>query len=273
MGQKQSARAHESLQLREIMSTNVGTIEPNEAASVAWSRMQRQGIRYLVVMEKGRLRGVISERDLGGLNRADIRKGRMVQDLMTPRVVSAESKMTLRQAANLMRERLIGCLPVLEGGRLVGIVTASEVLDELGRNSTRSPFPGWLPRSLKRESGSAGAPIVPAHIRALSANLTKDKRKHIREELGKKLGKFASSIERVSVRVEDVNGPRGGIDQLCRIKVVLSNLPSVVFEKQDASLDIAIGAALAGTERAVRRTLQRRRMKPIKEMARSRTRQ
>ena len=125
--------------------------------------------------------------------------------------------------------------------------------------------------SRKRKSGRAGARIVPTHIRVFGTRLTEERRTRIRQNLGKKLGKFAASIERVSVRVKDVNGPRGGIDQLCRIKVVLRNLPSVVFEKVDPSLDAAIEGALDGTERAVRRTLQRRRMKPIKT-AQSRTR-
>ncbi len=106
--------------------------------------------------------------------------------------------------------------------------------------------------------------MVPAHIRVLGARLTKDKRTEIRHKLNRKLGKFANAIERVSVRMKDINGPRGGIDQVCRIKVVLSNLSSVVFEAQDVSLDVAIGSALTGTERTVRRRLQRRRMKPRK---------
>jgi hypothetical protein len=79
-----------------------------------------------------------------------------------------------------------------------------------------------------------------------------------------KLGKLAASIERVSVRVEDVNGPRGGIDHACRVKVVLSGLPSVVVVEQDASLAAAIDRALGGAERAVRRAVQRRRTKSTK---------
>ncbi len=138
--------------------------------------------------------------------------------------------------------------------------------------SPRSRFPGWIPRALKQESGRTDVPLVSAHIRVLGTDLSKEERTFIRQKLGAKLGKFAHSIERVSVRVKDVNGPRGGIDQVCRIKVVLSNLPSVVVEAQDASLDAAISKALAGTERAVRRSLQRRRMKPIKVGARSRAR-
>ena len=133
-----------------------------------------------------------------------------------------------------------------------------------------SVFPGWIPRPLNRKSSLHDVRMIPAHIRVLGANLSKDTRTEIRNKLNRKLGKFAKAIERVSVRVKDINGPRGGIDQVCRIKVVLSNLSSVVFEAQDASLDVAIGSALTGIERAARRSLQRRRMKPRKGAARSR---
>ena len=73
-----------------------------------------------------------------------------------------------------------------------------------------------------------------------------------------KLGKFARAVERVSVRVRDVNGPRGGVDKACTIKVVLTGLPSVVIDEQSASLQAAMDGALQRTERAVRRSMDRR---------------
>jgi len=91
----------------------------------------------------------------------------------------------------------------------------------------------------------------------------------MRHKLGRRLGKFADSIERVSVRMEDANGPRGGVDQVCRIKVVLRGLPSVVFEERDAALNAVVDRALAGVERAVRRSLQRRRMKALRKFVAS----
>ncbi len=94
--------------------------------------------------------------------------------------------------------------------------------------------------------------------------LDRNDQAYIRQGLGVKLGKYATSIERVSVRVKDVNGPRGGVDHVCHIKVVLSGLPSVVFQSQAASLNAAIKGALAGVERAVRRSVQRRRMKSVR---------
>jgi CBS domain-containing protein len=271
--------------------------------------MRRGRIRHLVVMEAKRLVGVLSERDLGGRAGADLRKRRRVQDLMTVQVASAEPETTVREAADLMRKRLIGSLPVLDGDRLVGIVTATDVFDALGSvatgtmsraerqllraassskrlggqpvisrrsrrkgkagregpraagNKKQVPFAARFPRALKREAGRTDAPQVPANIRVAGVSLDQDDRAYIRQTLGMKLGKYATSIERVSVRVKDVNGPRGGIDQVCRIKVVLSGLPSVVFQSQAASLKDAINGALSGVERAVRRRVQRRRIK------------
>lgn len=124
--------------------------------------------------------------------------------------------------------------------------------------------------TFQRSSASGrrnGCTVILGHIRVIGTTLSPNKRMYIRKKLGGKFGKFAGSIERISVRVKDVNGPRGGIDQVCQIKVVLRNLPSVVFESRDASLDAAIAAALAGAERAVRRKSQRRRMKKLRGRA------
>lgn len=129
--------------------------------------------------------------------------------------------------------------------------------------SKQASFARRLPRAAKRTAGRTSAPQVPANIRVFGVDLSKEERARIRQGLGVKLGKYDTSIERVTVRVLDVNGPRGGIDKLCRIKVVLSGLPSVVFESRALTLKAAINGALSGTERTVRRTLQRRHTKPV----------
>jgi ribosome-associated translation inhibitor RaiA len=105
---------------------------------------------------------------------------------------------------------------------------------------------------------------TPAHVRLLGVELDDDEQALVRRKLGMKLGKFATSIERISVRVTDMNGPRGGVDQVCNIKVVLSGLPSVVVERRHASLHAAIDDALRATEHAVRKAVRRRRMKPLR---------
>lgn len=134
--------------------------------------------------------------------------------------------------------------------------------------SNRTSFARRLPKAAKRAAGRTSAPQVPANIRVFGVDLSQEERARIRHGLGVKLGKYETSIERVTVRVLDVNGPRGGIDKLCRIKVVLSGLPSVVFESRALSLKAAIGGALSGAERAVRRSVQRQHTKPIKAATR-----
>ncbi len=272
------------MQLGEIMSTRVVTIGPDEAASLARRRMQREHIRHLVVTEDGSVVGVLSARDLEGATGSAVREG-SVEDLMSTRVESARSDTSLDDAAERMRKARIGCLPVVDRDRLVGVVTATDVFDELGHAEARqrsrprkqaararprrhddvkrAPFAGRRPRPAKRVAGRTPGPEVPAHIRVLGQELGPEDREYIRRKLGMKLGKFAPWIERVSVRIADVNGPRGGVDQLCRIKVVLSGLASVVSEQQDPSRDAAIDGAIATGERAVRRAVQRRRMKPM----------
>jgi CBS domain-containing protein len=301
------------MRLSDIMRTRVVTIGPNETADAAWTRMRRRGIRHLVVMEGSQLVGVLSERDLGGRTGTRLRENRAVRDLMTRRVASATPDATLEDAADQMREQLIGSLPVVEDDELVGIVTATDVFDALGSEAIgplsraerqllrapsssrrlggrpvarprspaggektrtrtggagserREPLAGRVPRPVKRTAGRTSAAETPASIRVTGVSLDQDERAYIRQRLGEKLGKYAESIERVSVRVADVNGPRGGVDQACRIKVVLSGLPSVVFEHQAASLRPAVTGALTGVERAVRRAVERRRTQPLRD--------
>ena len=132
------------------------------------------------------------------------------------------------------------------------------------RIAHRAPLPAWIPRPMKRESGRTNTLRTPAHVRVIGVELDDDAQADIRRKLGMKLGKFATSIERISVRVTDMNGPRGGVDQVCSVKVVLSGLPSVVIERRHAALHAAFDDALHAMERAVRRSVRRRRMKPLR---------
>src|SRR5690606_40100655 len=95
------------------------------------TRRRRRDIRHLVVQDGDEIVGVITERDLGGRTGRDLRRGRTVKDLMTPGAITAGPDMSLKDAADLMRSRLIGSLPVVDDGELVGIVTATDVFDAL----------------------------------------------------------------------------------------------------------------------------------------------
>jgi acetoin utilization protein AcuB len=114
------------------MKRNVEVVSADQPAEEARARMRARRIRHLVVMRGPEVIGVLSDRDL-----AENIPGRTVGEAMTPSVVTANKTTTIREAANILRGRTIGCLPILEEERLVGIVTVSDLLTLLGKGSER----------------------------------------------------------------------------------------------------------------------------------------
>lgn len=115
-----------------MLVANRMTKEPVTAESVdllirASLKMQAGGFRRLPVVADGKLVGIITERDLrehrGHLEHTKI------NGVMTGNPLTVTPGTTLEQAAQVMLERQIGGLPVLDEGRLVGIITASDVLN------------------------------------------------------------------------------------------------------------------------------------------------
>jgi acetoin utilization protein AcuB len=103
----------------------------------AWELMQRERIHHLIVKSGAEIVGVLSDSDVGGRNGAAVRAQSTVEDLMTAQVITVDPQATLRRAANVMRGRTIGCLPVVSDGRPVGIITISDLLGALGRGVDR----------------------------------------------------------------------------------------------------------------------------------------
>lgn len=122
----------------EVMTREVVTLGRNDVLSVPDDLMRAKRIRHLPVLDDdGMLCGIISQRDLfrGALLRAlgygsraeeRLLASVQVKEAMTeePRTVAPDTP--LRDAARLMREAKIGALPVVEDGRLVGILTESD---------------------------------------------------------------------------------------------------------------------------------------------------
>jgi ribosome-associated translation inhibitor RaiA len=123
----------------------------------------------------------------------------------------------------------------------------------------RAPFADTIARPAKKEAGRTSVDTTPLHVRSSGLHLDAAMRACVRQRLGRKLGKFATHIERITVRFEDVNGPRGGEDTVSRIKVVLSGLDSIVYETRAVDAHQALDLAADRVARAVRRSLGRAR--------------
>src|SRR5919199_3928432 len=128
------------LLVENSMTREVVTIEPNTSAADALALCRERRIRHLPVLEEGRLVGIVSDRDLrtatpalGDPNRTTALERIRVGDEMTREVMTAHPEDPIEHAAVMMYERKIGCLPVVEGEDLVGIVTSSDVMEALVR--------------------------------------------------------------------------------------------------------------------------------------------
>ncbi len=130
----------EMLLVRDWMAREVVTVEMGTTAAEALALCRKHGIRHLPVLEGGRLVGVISDRDLrsatpalGDPSRAEALERIRVGDEMLRDVVTACPEDPVEDAAAAMYEGKIGCLPVVDGDDLVGIVTSSDVMRALAR--------------------------------------------------------------------------------------------------------------------------------------------
>jgi CBS domain-containing protein len=126
------------MRLADIMSTQVKTVGPGATLGEARTLMETAGIHHLVVVEGGLAVGVLSARDLGGRSSSG-RDAGLVEDAMSPHIVGMAPRATVRQAANRLRGRGVGCLAVMDDGRLRGIVTTTDLLELIGRGTASQP--------------------------------------------------------------------------------------------------------------------------------------
>ena len=109
----------------------------------------------------------------------------------------------------------------------------------------------------QRKRGATDAAHTPLVIRTDGLTIPEELGAQIRKQLSAKLGKFATRIERLTVRFEDVNGPRGGVDIACRAKAVLDGVPSVMTRANAATPRLAFTRAATALIRATRKALER----------------
>ncbi len=131
--------------VRDLMTHEMATLERDDMLSVA-NVMQLGRIRYLVVLdESGVIAGVVSQRDLfrGALVKAlgygTVAQKRVmdsipVKEVMATDLVTTTPDASLAEAARLMAERKIGCLPVVQKDKLVGILTEGDFVAHFARS-------------------------------------------------------------------------------------------------------------------------------------------
>ena len=125
--------------VRDIMQEKVVTISAGDSLSTVEDIMTLGGVRHMPVVRGGRLVGVVSERDLLRASLSNLtefgtaQRRAFLQVVEITRVMSQppiviDPAASVEEAARVMADRKIGCLPVVKGNDLVGMITETDVL-------------------------------------------------------------------------------------------------------------------------------------------------
>jgi len=127
------------MKVKDVMVKEVATLDVNDELSLANDIMRLGRIRHLPVVDGTRLVGIVSERDLfrsslaqalgyGSKDTRELMKTLHIKDVMVQEVLTITPDTELCEAVNLMIDRKIGCLPVVDNDRLVGLITETDIM-------------------------------------------------------------------------------------------------------------------------------------------------
>ena len=131
-------------QLSEIMNRDLITVDKQASLRRARRILDQHRIRHLLVVDDKRLVGIVTDRDLRQAapsskspltisERQEFMDELKVLEVMSRKLITASPTTTIREAARVMVREKIGCLPVVDGNQLVGIVTEADLLEMLVR--------------------------------------------------------------------------------------------------------------------------------------------
>lgn len=143
--------------IREVMHRNPIFIDPSTSLSDAYILMNKNNVRHLPVVKDGVLLGIVTDRDLrlatSKLAREPLDPATSIDKIMNHPVETTRPSEPVEVATQTMRELKIGCLPVLEDSKLVGIVTGVDLLDAMLTLTGVHTHSGRLDVRLKDRTG------------------------------------------------------------------------------------------------------------------------
>jgi CBS domain-containing protein len=156
----------------EVMGTELYTLTPDTVVASARRLAVDNGIEHLLVLDNGTLAGIVCKDDLRHASR-----DALVGECMSSPVLCIGPDTTLQEAAQIMCEQQVSCLPVVTGAFLVGIVTrdalATAGLDG-GKPQTREPKAVCAAcgarDKVRRDPRAGGVPLCPECLGRTSPN-------------------------------------------------------------------------------------------------------
>lgn len=145
-----------SLTVRQLLnhkSSGIYAIRPDASVLEALELMAREDISSVMVMEGDALKGIFTERDyarkviLRGRNSRDT----VVRELMTSQLLTVSQEQTIEDCMSLMTNKHIRHLPVLEGEKVLGLISIGDVVKSIiaGHEETIQQLAGYIAGDLK----------------------------------------------------------------------------------------------------------------------------
>ena len=123
------------MNVRDVMTSNPRTVSPNDSIQAAARIMRDEDCGVVPVVDNGRPVGIVTDRDIVIRAVADGSSDKSVRDIATTDLVFVKPDASTKDAEKLMSQRQIRRLPVVEGDRLVGIVSLGDIAVKEGRDS------------------------------------------------------------------------------------------------------------------------------------------
>jgi acetoin utilization protein AcuB len=117
--------------VRDLMTPRVVSVRSTDTLRVARAQLHENHIHHLVVMDDDQIVGLLSFRDLIGKNDSD-----PVARVMSKDIITVEPWQTVRDAATMLIGRTHGCLPVVESGKVRGMITTTDLMRAVSHAST-----------------------------------------------------------------------------------------------------------------------------------------
>lgn len=228
------------MKLGEVMRRGVTTVRPSDSLRLAGQIMAWAEVKHLPVVDHGRLIGVVSERDL--LRHRDEPATAEVSVAMTRPARTASPDDDIQEATRRLVEERIGCLPIVENNKLLGIVTRGDLLalslqeDETTVSPNRTTawsimssdplvtyFDDYLLDALERmnQAGVRHLPVVDGEYRCIGMLSDRDVRRAV--------GDLSAMVDEAEVRTRV---------SLSRVGDVASRAP-VTAKEEDTISDVA----------------------------------
>lgn len=190
------------------MSTRVVTVEPQQSLEEARSLLLKHKIRQLPVVRQKKLVGIITDRDL----RSAPTTAKMVGEVMTPKPLVVGAAASVDEAARVIRQHRVGALPVVDGGRLVGILSATDILDAfidlsgVGERTYRLAISNARGRQAQQKIRQVVADRNRAELKWVHADTKDPSRLHLRLK-ARRVDDVVTALEAAGFEVDAVIAP------------------------------------------------------------------